>query len=342
MACAANSTSQPAEAKPCSRTQHQLDQLLEKADKGKLKFERYFFTNDQTPPPFAKRGDIPSNVVRCLECGCTIGKHGTGLNARHLAAGDDSPLNIMKALLDPRKSENTPTVVQSQVRQHPCCVCQKPNPSCAHILRTRKDAADIHVPYDEPSNFLPLCGTKGSFPSCHDAFDTQQLCFIAIPDESVHATETTRRWLVFTRDSYLGYLKDNKSCAMVCLDTAPSRRILHVHARLFWKLVNKETEDRLFNEAKSILKGPAVSIDEWLAATTPPQQESPDATLTCKKCSSKRDLFMDKDSIAYCAACWVKYAVCDICPHKTLSSEADVKSHFLGKNHQKKLLSALK
>ena len=38
-------------------------------------FSDYFLTNDQAPPPFAQRDDVPSSVVRCLKCGCTIDEH---------------------------------------------------------------------------------------------------------------------------------------------------------------------------------------------------------------------------------------------------------------------------
>ena len=258
-------------------------------------------------------------------------------------APPDLAVKMKKALFDPRMTEKTPSAVQSEVRKKHCCVCEKTNPSCAHLLRTREDATEFHLPFDELSNFLPLCGRKGVFPSCHDAFDTQQLCFVAIPNDSVHSTEMTdcsernitRRWLVFTRGSYLGYLKDGKSCAIVFLDTAPSRRILHAHTHIFWHFVDQATEARLFAEANVILKGFGVGIDEWLDQTTPPQKETPDVTLTCNGCSSNREVFMDKDSTAYCAACWVKYGVCDICHRKTLSSEAAVKSHFQGRTHRK-------
>jgi hypothetical protein len=333
-AASAPPQSQPA-LKSCGFTRAELIDLLKQADKHEIKFERYFFTRHADVIPGTA---LPSNIPRCLDCGCTIAEHGTGI-----VAVTDGPLKIVKALLDPRKTENTPSAVQTALRNKCCCVCNKVNPSCAHLLRTRVDAAECHVPFDELSNFLPLCGTKGSFPSCHDAFDTKQLCFVAIPDDdAVNSTEitdcdtrlVTQRWLVVTRDSYSGYIEGKKSCAIVFLDTAPSRRILHAHALLFWKLVAEPAKDMLFAEAKSLLDGFAVDIKEWLEQTTPPQME----TLTCNCCSSKRDLFLDKDSTAYCVACWVKYGVCDICPGKTLSSEAAVKSHFQGRTHQKQLL----
>ena len=65
MTSAATSAPQPAEEKPsCGRTRGELDGFLKQADESEVRFERYFFTNDQAPPPFAKCGDVPLSVVR--------------------------------------------------------------------------------------------------------------------------------------------------------------------------------------------------------------------------------------------------------------------------------------
>ena len=67
-------------AKPCLRTQGNLDDLLKEADKNAIRFDRYFFTNDtyeskEVPLQFRPRADLLPNVVRCIECGKTIGEH---------------------------------------------------------------------------------------------------------------------------------------------------------------------------------------------------------------------------------------------------------------------------
>ena len=62
----------------CGFTQVTLAQFLEKADKGELKFERYFFTNVPGTKKHPPREDIDDEVVRCRECGHTIGEHSAG------------------------------------------------------------------------------------------------------------------------------------------------------------------------------------------------------------------------------------------------------------------------
>jgi hypothetical protein len=69
---AAAASAQPA-IKPCGRTQSKLDELLKGADKGEARFERFFFT--ATPPRHLAHLHINDDLVRCLECGCTIGEH---------------------------------------------------------------------------------------------------------------------------------------------------------------------------------------------------------------------------------------------------------------------------
>jgi hypothetical protein len=63
---AAAASAQPA-VKPCGWTQNKLSELLKEADKGDLKFERFFFTT--TPPRHLAHLRINDDLVRCLECG---------------------------------------------------------------------------------------------------------------------------------------------------------------------------------------------------------------------------------------------------------------------------------
>ena len=73
---------------PCGFTQDKLAQFLEKADKGELKFERYFFTT--TPPRHLSHMRINDDIVRCFECGCTIAGHGSGSEQ-----ADGAPIALM-------------------------------------------------------------------------------------------------------------------------------------------------------------------------------------------------------------------------------------------------------
>ena len=80
MACAANSTPQPVEAKPCGLTRNEFAQFLKEAlyDPTAPAFRAYFFTNAPGTKKHAQRDALDDEVVRCLECGCTIGEHNIG------------------------------------------------------------------------------------------------------------------------------------------------------------------------------------------------------------------------------------------------------------------------
>ena len=61
--------------KPCGFTKGELIDLLKQADKDEVKFDRYFFTNVPGTKKHPTREELDDTLVRCLECGCTIGEH---------------------------------------------------------------------------------------------------------------------------------------------------------------------------------------------------------------------------------------------------------------------------
>ena len=137
MASAATSAPQPAEAKSCGRTQDKLDCFLKDARSNRAvpeMFTDYFFTNDQAPPPFAKRGDVPSSVVRCFKCGCTIDEHSIG----------SPPIQV------PRQPRQNPHGYQAPSTHGP--VLDSASVKLAHLMAAFK-------PF---SNTLPSCDSQVS------------------------------------------------------------------------------------------------------------------------------------------------------------------------------------
>ena len=67
---------------PCGFTKRELIDLLKEADKNAIRFDRYFFNNvtgsaircDGTQK-YPRRDDVDDDMVRCKECGSTIGEH---------------------------------------------------------------------------------------------------------------------------------------------------------------------------------------------------------------------------------------------------------------------------
>ena len=213
----------------------------------------------------------------------------------------------------------------------PCVACgTRTELSCAHILRTRKDAVILGQKFEDDSNFLPLCGSRGRQKTCHDAFDTNKLCFVAVPNgEDDDDAACTRQWVVLTREEY------RKDVKCVTIPTGPSRRLLHVHARRFFGLLSPEEKGDLLNEICKVTSEARgctkVNIEAWLNETTP--EVSPGSTLVCASCNSKENLFLDKNDTPYCAGCWAAHQKCDVCDKVTLQSVSDVVSHFRGKKH---------
>jgi hypothetical protein len=329
--------------KCCHRTREELDDLLKQSRMNPSiseLFTDYFFTNDQAPAPFVALTDIPAKIPRCLKCGHTIDEHLS-------ATANGVHAHIFRAFLDPRNTVRTPTSIAEMVRSQSCCVCgARDSVSCAHILRTVEDACDFGVRFNDASNFLPLCGALGAKLTCHDAFDTRQLCFIAVPQEggsasspsvSADAASSTdhgpeapqkkkpRKWLALFRGEYA-----KVDPCVVTLLACPSRRVLHAHARLFMSSLSPSDEQRLVSAAQLAMKP---SIREWLEQQTPPQV-TPNGTLACKGCGRTLGLHLDKNDEPYCAACWVDFGRCDIC-RSTLLSAGAVESHFEGKKHAK-------
>ena len=81
---------------PCGFTQVTLAQFLKEADKGELKFERYFFTRASDVIPGTA---TPSNIPRCLKCGCTIDEHNGGSPPIQV------PLSARSPVVDPAEAE---------------------------------------------------------------------------------------------------------------------------------------------------------------------------------------------------------------------------------------------
>lgn len=95
-----------------------------------------------------------------------------------------------------------------------CCVCgTTENVTVAHILKHRDSCAAIGLPWDA-SNFIPLCGTRGVYGSCHHLFDTFQMSFIY--------TKSASTWSVVGG----GIGKHNKA---VIFPTQPHKLALHTH-----------------------------------------------------------------------------------------------------------------
>ncbi len=71
-------------------------------------------------------------------------------------------------------------------------------------------------------NFLSLCGTLGSTPSCHHGFDSYRICFLHTPDE-----ESEDKWIIITSDIHPYNLMHKKQ---TILHNGPYSRIMHAHA----------------------------------------------------------------------------------------------------------------
>jgi hypothetical protein len=136
---------------------------------------------------------------------------------------------------------------------------------------------------------LPLCGTKDRFPCCHDAFDTNQLCFIAVPDSETAASSSEvdvcaratvahaatlavhdRKWLVLVREWYADYTPDGRGFPrIVTLPNDPSRTGLHNRAKVFMSLVDEANVADLTEQAKIVLSPATPFVQAWLREAIP-------------------------------------------------------------------------
>ena len=68
---AEDNTEQLALPKACGRTRQELDGLLKEVDSGSVKYERYFFKNEDATGKGRRfyRIDLDEDIDRCKECG---------------------------------------------------------------------------------------------------------------------------------------------------------------------------------------------------------------------------------------------------------------------------------
>jgi hypothetical protein len=217
----------------CGFTRDELIGLMEKIDKGDMKYERFFFKNKEAGEwEHEVRTDIRSYIDRCKKCGRTIDEHPQarapvalrdlrGVVEEHqMALSRQYPHHIFFNPGRSGKTEKVPSEVKSSLRRTcggVCAICgEEREVSIAHLLKNPAACEQLEVEWDfaNPTNFILLCGRDGVLGSCHDMFDKFQISLF-------HDTGCDRtRWVVAGGPNHL---------KRIVVPSAPHRRVVHAH-----------------------------------------------------------------------------------------------------------------
>eukprot|EP00754_Rhynchopus_humris_P033119 Rhum_TRINITY_DN15448_c2_g1::Rhum_TRINITY_DN15448_c2_g1_i8::g.155063::m.155063 len=103
--------------------------------------------------------------------------------------------------------------------------------SRAHILRHESVAKQLHVTYGDEKNMLVLCGGPGQQGTCHDLFDSRQMCFVQ------HGHDSTTWFVCSGRVDLHG--------TEVVFPNSPYRRALRWHTyKTYCNLLGVEEGDK--------------------------------------------------------------------------------------------------
>ena len=254
---------------PCGRTQNKLDDLLQKTNYNVQSpaFSMYFTTD---PSDLNPRTHEPSNIPRCLECGCTIGEH---LNATanapvSLADVDRVFDERTKTLYDDTvfddRSATDVSVSKSKILDTgtSCWVCGIHPDNCvqlsrAHVIPHRAALLKLGLSGCGSANFIVLCGTKGENGTCHDLFDHHEMSFVHKPT-LVGQVEDMTKWTVVGGGDKKHVDGGNICGRQVTLPSRPHRRAIYshlkhalIHAKLKKPTSNAEASDYIKQEAAS-------------------------------------------------------------------------------------------
>ena len=157
--------------------------------------------------------------------------------------------------------------VKKNVNKAPCAACGSNDAvSAAHILISIEDLATAKMTMDEyasEKNFIPLCGTKGSKGTCHDAFDTGNLSFVHNPVK--HAWHT----LYDSRYAFPRLLQETPRFRV-----DPCRRALRFRTQLLLECQTLKMADGV--DPKFVF--------EYVKQYTPPKAEDSHRVLPDAKC----------------------------------------------------------
>ena len=163
----------------------------------------------------------------------------------------------------------TPSDCKSSASKLRCVVCGFPGDdtpedypclagrhiSFAHIARTRSQCVTLGTQFDA-TNFIPLCGAKDEFPSCHHAFDHHLMSFVCMKGS------------VWTVVSTGGYESFNGKKVTFEPPHLPHRRALHVHAAFC--CMNNVIPSEAFRMALQTIP----MIDAMLLERSPEEEEN--------------------------------------------------------------------
>ena len=280
----------------CGLTRGEFAQFIKDVKKGEVDFGTYFFTNAPGTKKHQTRDDLDNEVVRCLECGCTIGEHlyaGDSLGDRLIkdAFAENPYLQISQTHSSRAphfKRDLSAAWVQEQDVFQYCPVLLalyrkleflsinwKRMITAAHIiphcLRNHTVVRAMKFNVDDVQNGLLICKVFEA------AFDQQQWCFepgdalcgpfkIALMDQSIFNQDVV---LVDNEGRYMqeqpAHLKWGDLHGLVVqLPTCVSRRALVYHTtKTFQRHNNTKIDSMNFDVWKVRLNSPA-SILEWL------------------------------------------------------------------------------
>ena len=245
-----------------SRINHTVPQL----------FSDYFFTT--SPPRHLLHLCVNDDLVRCVECGCTISEHSPTGHVHSPATEEEKQQAALQLLQEVfaagtkifgavhASSDKLSDLVKSREwaadlkrESHECVVCgwngneetgrqgypgetaRGHRVSIAHIIPSAKQCDELRLPFDR-SNFLPLCGARDEVPSCHSAFDRHLLCFVKMAGTGHH------KWTIHaSANVYANF--DGKTVDLASFK--PHRRALHSHT--YTCLITGQIEPLSFNVA---------------------------------------------------------------------------------------------
>ena len=128
---------------PCGFTQVTLAQFLEKADKGELKFDRFFFTT--TPPRHLSHMQIHDDIPRCFKCGGTIDEHHVGSPDQAAAATALMMKYVSSQLIPIFSQTQAATVRNSLQRSNVARYYRNDNCECEVLRRFVADRPELKL-----------------------------------------------------------------------------------------------------------------------------------------------------------------------------------------------------